>query len=351
MTDESHIKTKRISKKSTGKITIDDIAFSVGVSTATISRALNKPESVSLKLREKINQTIKSIGYIPSGAARALASNRSYTVGAIVPTMKNAIFAASLASFEEQLSKHNYTMLVTVSNYDQVQETNQLQKLLERGVDAVLLVGLNHSADTWTLIENSNCCVIAIWGNSLDSKVPCIGFDNQASSELIVEHLQQLGHKRIAMIAGITKGNDRAAARMRGVKLAMKRLGLEVNKSLFVEKRYSMEAGREGFDELMDQQSRPTAIVCGNDVLAIGAMSQAREKSISVPEQVSIVGFDNLPITEYVWPKLTTIDVPSEQIGLLSAQSIIDFLASGNPIQSKMLETTLLVRGTTGAAQ
>ena len=222
MTIKPNLNSGSASKKNAGKVTIDDIALAAGVSTATVSRALNKPETVSEKLREKIKKTIESIGYIPSGAARALALNRSFTVGAIIPTLKNAIFAATLAELEKKLSAHNYTMLVTVSNYETDQEARQLQKLLERGVDAVVLVGLRHSDLTWKLLENSNCCAVSTWGSETGGKLPCIGFENESSATLIVDHLVELGHTNIAMIAGITNDNDRAEGRVRGVKTGMK---------------------------------------------------------------------------------------------------------------------------------
>ena len=347
MTIKPNSGATRAAKKSAGKVTIDDIARASGVSTATVSRALNKPDTVSEKLREKIKKTVESIGYIPSGAARALALNRSFTVGAIVPTLKNAIFASTLAELEKKLSNHDYTMLVTVSNYDGDQEAAQLQKLLERGVDAIVLVGLSHTAATWKLLDNSNCCAIATWGSKTDGKLPCIGFDNESSAGMIVDHLVELGHKKIAMIAGITRHNDRAQARVSGVKTAMNRHGLEINAAHFIEKRYSLEEASQGLDMLMEHNNPPTAVICGNDVLAIGALSAAQGRSIKVPEELSITGFDNLPITEFVWPKLTTIGIPSEEIGSRVAESIINYLTQGIEMKSELLEVTLLVRGST----
>ena len=350
MTIKPDLRFTDIAKKNTGKVTIDDIAQAAGVSTATVSRALNKPDTVSQKLRKKINEAVESIGYIPSGAARALASNRSFTVGAIVPTLKNAIFAATLAGLEKKLSSHNYTLLVTVSNYDGNQEAEQLKKLLERGVDGVVLVGLSHSKLTWKLLEASNCCAIATWGSKADARVPCVGFDNESAAAMIVDHLVELGHSTIAMIAGITKDNDRAEDRVRGVKNAMKKHGLVVDDTAFIEKRYSLEEGRKGLCYFLEHNHPPTAIICGNDVLAIGALSAAKSMSIKVPDELSITGFDNLPITEFVLPKLTTVSIHSEQIGHLVAESIIDFLNHGTPLSSTILEPTLLVRGTTSTA-
>ena len=344
---EDKIETK--TKKTLRKITIDDIAEAAGVSTASVSRALNSPDTVSQSLREKVNKTISKIGYIPSGAARALASNRSFTVGAILPTLNNAIFSASIAAFEQTLSDNNYTLLVTVSNYDQDHEAIQLRKLLERGVDAILMVGLDHSINTWDLLDQSNRCAIAIWGNSRKGRVPCIGFDNAKPAEKAVEHLSLLGHQRIGMIAGITKGNDRARARKSGVLKGLKKVGLIIDKELFIEKEYTHQAGRDGFRELTRHPKAPTAIICGNDVLAMGAIFEAQAQSINVPGDISIIGYDNLPITSHIQPSLTTVNVPSKEIGAQAAQSILEYLKNGIPIVSKKLEATLLIRETTSA--
>ncbi len=347
MKTQTRQEIKKRSSKSNSKITIDDIAKAAGVSTATVSRALNMPDTVSESLREKINQTINQIGYIPSGAARALASNRSFTVGAILPTLDNAIFSASIAAFEQTLSDNNYTLLVTVSNYDHEHETIQLRKLLERGVDAILLVGLDHSEQTWQLIETSTRCAVSIWGNSIKAKIPCIGFDNAKPAQEAVEHLISLGHQRIGMIAGITKGNDRARARKRGVLRGLKTAGLQIDENLFIEKEYTHQAGRDGFNELMCQANSPTAMLCGNDVLAMGAIFEAQARSMKVPEDISIIGYDNLPITKHMQPSLTTINVPSAEIGQRAANSVIEYLVNEIPIRSQTLQAKLLVRSTT----
>ena len=178
------------------KPTVEDIARAAGVSTATVSRALNKPNSVSEKLRDKVNSKVRELGYVPSGAARALASNRSSTIGAVIPTLNNAIFAAGIAAFEETLSLNGYTLLVTVSNYDQPHEVEQIRRLLERGVDALMLVGLDHHPEVWQLLETSACPAVAIWGHEDNPRIPCLGFDNAAAAGVAVDHLVDLGHRR-----------------------------------------------------------------------------------------------------------------------------------------------------------
>ncbi len=331
------------------KPTVEDIAQAAGVSTATVSRALNKPDSVSAKLRDKVTSKVLELGYVPSGAARALASNRSFTVGTVIPTLNNAIFAASVGAFEETLSLHGYTLLVTVSNYDVPHEIQQVHRLLERGVDALMLIGLDHPEDVWQMIERSACPTVAIWGHQEKPRVPCIGFDNAGASEAAVDHLVELGHSRIGMVAGIAEGNDRAAARRAGVERALTKHNLPVIPGLFTEKPYSHNDGRGGLIELLGNDEAPTAVMCGNDVLAMGVMFEARDRGISIPGDLSIIGFDNLPITEQLSPALTTIEVPSVPIGTAAAEAIVAHLAEDAIIPTKSFPAPFILRETTRA--
>ena len=327
--------------------TVEDIARAAGVSTATVSRALNRPDTVSPELREKVAGKVRELGYVPSGAAKALASNRTFTVGALIPTINNAIFAASIAAFEETLSRNGYTLLVTVSNYDQLHEVEQLRRLLEREVDALILVGLDHHDDVWRLLEISGCPAVAIWGHANNPPIPCMGFDNASAAEFAVDHLVELGHRRIGMVAGISTGNDRARARRRGVEAALRRHGLRADAELFTEKPYSHNDGRAGLAELLALDERPTAIMCGNDVLAMGVMFEARDRGLAVPDDLSVIGFDNLPITEQLSPALTTIEVPSEAIGRAAASALVDHLSEATPIESRVFDAPFLKRETT----
>ncbi len=328
--------------------TVGDIARIAGVSTATVSRALNRPETVSPQLRDRVGRVVKELGYLPSGAAKALASNRSFTIGAVVPTLNNAIFSACIAAFESRLSDAGYTLLITVSNYDHSHETQQVRRLLERGVDGMMVVGLDHADATYVTLERANAAYVTIWGYDENSPVPCVGFDNAAAAETVVDHLFALGHRRLAMVAGITRDNDRATARLAGVKRAMQRHNLTMDPGLFMEKPYTHQCGRDAFADLMSLSEPPTAIICGNDVLAMGVMFEANLRGIAIPGEVSITGYDNLPITRHLNPGLTTIDLPSEAIGHAAADVLIANQAEGHPIKSRLFDAPLLVRGTTG---
>ena len=177
----------------------------------------------------------------------------------------------------------------------------------------------------------------------------CVGFDNARAIGQAVRYLLDLKHRRIAMLGGIVRDNDRAAARVAGVRQALAKAGLKLPPKYLVQRRYGLAEAREGFRSLMAATPRPTAIVCGNDVLALGALLEAQKMGISVPGAVSIVGFDDLEMARHIQPALTTLHVPTEVLWRLVAERIIAALEL-SPVQTATeVEVELVVRESTGA--
>ncbi len=337
--------------KKTSTPNLQDIATAAGVSTVTVSRVLNSPVDVSPALKERVEAQINALGYVRHGAARALASSRSHTVGAIIPTLESAIFATGVNAIENRLTREGFTLLLAVTNYDLDNEHAQVQALIERGVDGLILVGQEHKPETITLLERHRCPFVTTWTYASDAANPCIGFDNLQASRNITNHLLDLGHVRIAIIAGIKTGNDRARERIAGVRGALLARGLTVPDTLLIEKPYEVREGRDACRTLLsiDPKDRPTAIFCGNDVLAVGAMLEAQHLGFDVPGDVSIVGFDDLPLSEHLQPGLTTVHVPSRRMGECAAQYILDCIAGEETPSRVELPTEIMIRGTTAA--
>ena len=341
---------RRRNKPWANKPTVKDLAKEAGVSTATVSRALNQPDSVSEDLRHRVEAAAKKLDYMPSAAARILSSNKSNTIGAVFPTLNNAIFSGSIEAFENTLAENGYTLLLTVSSYDQKNEEKHIRRLLERGVDGILLVGLNHSKAVWEILEKAACPYVTIWGYRRNTDIPYIGIDNAKAAEQIIDHLVELGHKRIALLAGIVRGNDRAEQRLRGFKRGLKRHGQDADPALILQRPYGHEYGREALDIFLGHANPPTAIVCGNDVLAMGVLFEATARGIAVPGELSITGYDNLPITEHMMPAMTTVSIPSEEMGVHAAEALVKKLKHNEQLTSQCLPAPLIVRGTTGPA-
>jgi LacI family transcriptional regulator, galactose operon repressor len=340
-------KRTRLQDGSEARVRLIDVARRAEVSTATVSRALNEPAKVRPELAERVRAVIREMGYVPHGAARALASHRSFAIGAIIPTLDNAIFAKGIGALQQRLSESGYALLLAMSEYDPERELFQAEKLIERGIDGLMLIGEAHDKRLYEMLAAKAVPYINAWIHRDDSPHPCIGFRNREAAHRIASFLIDLGHRKIGMIAGISKGNDRAADRITGVRDALRERGLVLEDSRLLERRYDISEGREGLRRLMELAEPPTAIVCGNDVIAFGVLFEAAALGIGVPEQLSVVGFDDLDLASQVAPALTTMHVPSLRMGRGAADYLLGCLAGNEPASIGELEASLIVRGTT----
>jgi LacI family transcriptional regulator len=326
---------------------IRDVAEAAGVSVATVSRALNKPDSVTPVLRARVTDAARRLGYLGNGAARALASRRSGAMGALVPTLDNPIFAACIDAFQQRLDVHGMSLLVASAGYDAAAETRGLRTLLQRGVDGVLLVGAAHEAETWALLPPDLPAVVTWMHRAEGCALPCIGFDNAAAAARVTRHLLALGHRRIGMIAGLAHGNDRAAARIAGVRAALAEAGLTLAPPLLAERAYSVSEGSAAMVALLALPDPPTAVVCGNDHLAFGALVAARRAGLVVPDDVSVTGFDDLDFLAHGDPPLTTVHVPAAEMGRRAADHLAALASGQAPPPPAELEAPVVLRGTT----
>ena len=328
--------------------TLDDVAKSAGVSTATVSRCLNSPDRVVKSTRERVMNAVEELGYTPNFGARAMAAKRTFTIGAIIPTMENAIFARGLQAFQEELHERGYTLLVSSSAYRPEVEEEQIRALVARGADGLLLIGYDRDPAIYRYLESRNVPALVAWVFSDENKQPSIGFDNRASMSALAQKVIDFGHRRIAVISGITKGNDRASQRILGIKDTVLASGLSVDALTIIETPYEIEAGAEAFDQLMSADLRPTAVMCGNDVLAVGALRRAREMGMNVPKDVSITGFDDIELARIVTPTLTTVHVPHREMGWKAAIELIEMVEKRSAGTSVELQVSLEMRESLG---
>lgn len=323
---------------------IEDVAQAAGVSTATVSRCLNNPDTVRESTRAVVEAAIADLGYTPHFGARALAMNRSHTIGAVIPTMENAIFARGLQAVQERLSDAGTTLLLASSGYDPEREARQIQALLQRGVDGLLLIGESRPESTYELLASRETPVILAWCDGETTDLTCVGFDNRQAARDMARTVLDYGHQRIAMVAGITDWNDRAARRVEGVRNALAESGLTLDEGNLVEAEYSLEAGAQALRRLMSETPRPTAVICGNDVLAAGVLQGARQMRIKVPEDLSITGFDDIDIASVLEPGLTTVHVPHRRMGWSAANLLLELQAGGGRSANISFETDLVIR-------
>jgi LacI family transcriptional regulator len=325
--------------------TLQDVARAAGVSTATVSRCLRHPEKVRPVLKERVDAAIADLAYTPHGAARALATRRSHTIGAVVPTLHMAIFAYGVQGLQDRLVAADYTPLLALSNFDLEEEYRNATSLVSRGIDGLMLVGIEHDPRLLDLLDRKGIPLINTWKVDADDDRPCIGIDNRAALRHITRFVLDMGHRDVAMIVGgLDHINDRSRDRAAGFRDAL--VGRRLNPDRIVEKAYGIAGGREVLRALMAEPEPPTAIVCGSDLFALGALLECRRLGIEVPRELSITGVDDLEIAAQFVPALTTVHVPARQIGERAADYLLARL-DGRPVVDKTeLECDLIVRET-----
>ena len=341
--DNPGSRRKRLHKRPKGA-TLQDVAAKAEVSTATVSRCLNAPESVRLELRQRVERAVDELGYVPHGAARALASRRTYTIGAIFPALDNLIFATAAQAMQERLDPDGYTLLLANSGYKDAREFKQLQSLMTRGLDGVALIGEARPPAVYDLIARKQIPYVNAWVYRPESPHPTLGFDNAAAAHSLVQYLVDIGHRQIGMIAGIREGNDRAAERVRGVESGLAANGLALAPGAYRETKYTISGGRAALRAIRDTAPAVTAILCGNDILALGALFECQTLGVDVPGDVSITGFDDLEISKEMSPSLTTVHVPAAQIGARAADHLLRRLGGEDPGHATRFDADIVVR-------
>ena len=297
--------------------------------------------------RKRVMEAVESLGYTPNFGARVMAAKRTYTIGAIIPTMENAIFARGLQAFQEELHARGYTLLVSSTSYRPEVEAEQVRALVARGADGVLLIGHERDPAIYQYLKQQNVPVLVAWAFMAGQAVPSIGFDNRAAMRALAQEVLDLGHRRIGVISAPSAGNDRAAGRLLGIKEALAARGLDDDSLEVIETPYGIENGSAAFEQLMAEH-KPSVVMCGNDVLAAGALQGARALGLAVPGDVSITGFDDIELAQIVTPTLTTVHVPHGEMGQKAAQELVRLVETGQAGPSVELPVSLQRRESLG---
>lgn len=327
---------------------IADVAKAAGVSPATVSRCLNAPASVRPDKRSRVEAAITSLGYRPLAAAQALASRRTRMVGAVFPRLNSILFGSFFGALHDRLDAAGYILVVATSQYDVDAEERHVRALIARGVEALILVGHDHRPGVSRVISQSGLPVISTWAWLDGADVPQIGFSNAGAMSLVIDYLADLGHRRLGLISGHAAWNDRAAGRIAGAHAAAARHGLDLPDDAVEEVAFDLEEGGGAFTRLMSRSDAPTAVICGSDLFAFGALREARRMGLRIPRDVSLIGFDDVEIAACTSPALTSVRTPREAMAVRAASSLIACLDEGEPLHSVRLETELVVRESSG---
>jgi LacI family transcriptional regulator len=323
---------------------VRDIARATQLSIATVSRVISGGAQVAPQTRQRVLDAVNRLGYLPNPAARALSTRRSRTIGAIIPTLAHSIFANFLNAIERELAGHGYGLVVAATGGDVTREAERARGLLDLGAEGLIVSGLARDPAFERFVVERGLPVVATSVFDAKNPLPTIGYDNAALAGMALGHLRQLGHRSVAVLHGPTRNNDRTVLRLRGVHRAAQGLALRT-----IETSLDAVGGALGAREALALRPRPTALLCLSDVLALGALFEARRAGVEVPTQLSVMGFDDLDWAGICEPPLTTLHLPTEAMGRHAAQALVLRLDKGTPIVGLCLAAELVLRASTAA--
>jgi LacI family transcriptional regulator len=304
---------------------------------------------ISSATRDRVMAAAERLGYVANGAARALAMRRTRTVGALVPRFGTSSFPTLVQALENTLASAGYTMLLSAPDHARAKDPALVRALLERGVDAVALLGAEQPPAVFSMLERSGIPFVLLWAQHSDHGT-CIGFDEHAAAAAVINHLHTLGHRRIGFIGGLTTDNERARRRLQGLQAAAAMHGLAIPPEALIETEYGFEPGFRAMQDILNRSVRVSAIVCGNDYLACGALSALAQHGVVVPDALSVASFNDNDFAAYLYPPLTTVRVPIREMGDQAARFLIARLDGRSPPPPHLMPVELIVRGSTARA-
>ncbi len=342
-------------------VTRDDVARRAGVSVATVSYVLNGgPRGVSEEKRRRVLAAIAELGYRPNLIARSLRARRTHILGLVLPSTANPYFAALSHAIEEAAAARGYQMVVANAADDPARETAQLEAVLRLQIDGLIWIPADvrrarrAAPAAPPLPPVPTILVDRPLAEPLPAPLGFVGVDNMAGGRLAVEHLLALGHQRIACLAG-PADHIHARARLAGFKQALRERRIALHKEYILHGDFDYASGARHAARwcALPAAERPTAIVCGNDVMAIGALHAIQQAGLRVPQDLSVVGYDDVPQAAYTVPPLTTVAQPCAAIAAAAVGWLLERIEAplpspaGGPPASRLLPVQLVVRGST----
>ncbi len=329
---------------------MEDVARAVGVSKSSVSRALNRvPSGVTPEVAEKVMRAVEELGYVPNAIAASLKNQRTKTVGLILPDLGNPFFALVAAGIEAEISDAGYTLLIANTGNDHDRETVLTRALLERQIDALLIASTGPSGEHLRLAIDRGVHVVLLDSHPRRQTTDCVMGDNRRGSADATRHLLSLGHTDIGVISGLLANDSSAAERLDGVKRTLAAAGLQLPAHRCVSGDYEMASAEEGARTLLASSDRPTALFVTNNLMTLGALRAIAQLGLSVPEDLSLVGFDDMEWYPVANPPITAVAQPAYEIGARAAQRLLLRIRSKRRLKPEniLLPTELIVRAST----
>lgn len=323
---------------------IREVAKLAGVSVATVSRALSHPEKVSQTSIDKVMKAIEETNYRPNMLARNFRSTRSYSLVVLVPEISNPFFSLVIRSIEIHAQELGYSVLLGDTQDSKEREKSYVNLVETHLADGIIQLR-PHTAE-YPVHENPGFPYINLCGTE-NTPGKCIRIDNVTASKSMAKYLMSLGHKKIGIITGL-RGNPHTIDRLRGYREALEESGIKYDEKYIAHGEYTIWSGVKAADELCDRDELPTAIMCMNDEMAIGALQSFKSHGLRVPDDISVTGFDNIDYSSYCDPPLTTIAQPAEEMGKLAVEGLIRLIEGAELTHEEhVLDYEFIVRQST----
>lgn len=327
-----------------GVVTLEQVAKLAGVSPSTVSRILNGTAAVSQAKKDAVQAAIQALGFRPNPVARGLAGGRTLSIGVVTQIISSPFYGEALLGIERELERAGYVPLFVSGNWNENDERKAIETLLSRRVDGVIvLAGRLSDAE---LTQVSGTLPMVVVGRQLSGpQLFSFSFDNREGARLATQHLIEQGHRRIAFIAGDLLHDD-AVERQNGYFDALAAAGIAVDPQLIVQSDYTESGGMLSVSRLLERDTHFTALFASNDQMAIGACLGLHRRNLRVPDDVSVVGFDDLIMARYAMPPLTTVRQSVYEIGAEAATAMLQMLR-GEPPRAALPAPELVVREST----
>ena len=324
----------RASTRSTGSVTLGDVAKLAGVSPITVSRVLNRPELVTPDTIEHVQQVIARTGYVPNLLAGGLASRRSRLVAAIVPQIAHSLFVETIQSLTDRLGEAGYQVLLGLSGYSETREEDLLTAILSRRPDAIFLTGINHSAESRRRLLAARIPVVETWDLTPTPLDMLVGFSHEKVGQAAAEFLFGRGYRRFGLVWA---DDERAALRRRGFLSVLAGHGITEVQTSIVPAPSTFQRGREGLSRLLESHARPDAVFCSSDALAQGVLVETQARGLSVPGELAIMGFGDFDFAAHTHPSLSTVRIDRPAIGRKAAEALLARI-EGQSVAEKVID-------------
>jgi LacI family transcriptional regulator len=332
---------------------IREIAKRAKVSTATVSRAINHVPTVDPQLAKRVWKVVDELGYYPNTQARALVSGKSRIFGIVVSEITNPFFPEIVHTFEELAVQNGYEILLASTVHDSKRMRTSVRRMIEQRVDGVAIFTFGMEELLLDDLRLRKVPLVFVDVGRDSPRVSNIRIDYQHGIRQAVQHLAALRHARISFVSGPLHLPS-ALARKRAFEESMAEIGLKVDPEILVEQDHTMEGGKAALRKLIALRDRPTAVLCSNDMTAIGVMREAYDQGISVPQELSVVGFDNIRLSEFMIPPLTTIDMSQTELARIAFKALVSDVSRDTPAEHGVeyaLSTNLVLRRSTALAE